>query len=88
MIQFNIDLDGKWIVTKHVAKHNHPLGSSNKRYLLPSHRKVSSEDLMFVKELKDARIGVVDAFCSLIKLAGGAPFVDFQLNDLYNMLGK
>jgi len=55
---------------------------------LPSHWKVSSEDLLFVKEVRDAGVRVADAFRVLVKQVGGTPFVCFQLNDLYNMLGE
>jgi len=51
MIQFNTDLDGKYIVIKHVGEHNHPFCCINERHLLPSYMKVSTEDLLFVTEL-------------------------------------
>ena len=86
MIQFNINLDGKWNVTKRVAKHNHPLCGTNEQHLLSSHRKVSTEDLLFVTELRDAEVRVADAFCVLKKQAGGASCVSFQLKDLYNRI--
>jgi len=33
MSPFNIDLDGKWIVTNFVAKHNHSLSGANEQRL-------------------------------------------------------
>ena len=54
---------------------------------MPPHRKVLSEDILFVKGLRDAEVRVADALCVLIRQAGGAPFVGFQLNNLYNTLG-
>ena len=67
MVQFNIGLDGKWIVTKHLAEHSHSLCSTSERFLLPSLRKVSTEHLLLVKELRDLGVQVADAFHGLIK---------------------
>jgi len=36
-VQFHIDEDGKWIVTRHDTEHNHALHSPSKQHLLPSH---------------------------------------------------
>ena len=39
-----------------------------------------------MKELRDAGVRLANAFRVLIKQAGGAPFVGFQLKDLYNRI--
>ena len=69
-----------------MTEHNHPLCSTNKQHLLPSHEKFPTEDLLFVTKLRDAGVRVADAFHVLIKQAGGASFVGFQLEDLYNRI--
>jgi len=48
------------------------LRSLSKRYLLPSHREVSEEDTLFVKQLSESRIGVTDAYRMLKKQARGS----------------
>jgi len=66
-IQFHIDEDGNWIATQHEAEHNHPLCSPSKRHLLPSHREVSENNILFVEQLRELGIGVADTYRVLKK---------------------
>ena len=88
LIQFHIDEDGKWIATRHVIEHNHALCSPSKRHLLPSHREVSEEDILFVKQLRESGIGVADTYRVLKKQACGSPSLGYGLRDVYNKLNQ
>ena len=87
-IQFHIDEDGKWIVTHHDTEHNHALCSPSQRQLLPSHREVSKEDILFFKQLRDSGIGVADAYHVLKKQVGGSPSLGYDLRDVSNKLSQ
>ena len=87
-IQFHVDEDGKWIVTRHETDHDHALYSPSKRHLLPSHREVSEEDISFVKQLRESGIGIADAYCVLKKQAEGSPSLGYGLQDVYNKLSQ
>jgi len=52
-IQFYIDEGGKCIATRHDTKNNHPLCSPSELHLLPSHREMSEDDILFMKQLKE-----------------------------------
>ena len=72
-IQFHIDEDGKWTATRHDIEYNHPLCSPSKRHLFPSHRQVSEDDILFVKQLGKSGVGVANAYYVLKKQVGGSP---------------
>ena len=54
----------------HNIQHNHALCSPCKRHLLPLHREVFEEDILFVKQLMELGIGIVYAHHVLKKQAG------------------
>jgi len=83
-----MDEDGKWIVTRHDTEHNHALYSPSKRHLLPSHREVSEEDILFVKQLRELGIRVADAYRVLKEQVGGFPSLGYGLRDIYNKLSQ
>ena len=64
--EFHIDVDGKWIATRHEIEHNHLLCSPSKGHLLPSHRKVSEHDILFVKQLRELGIRVANTYHCLL----------------------
>jgi len=51
----------------HIIEYNHLLCSPSKRYLLPSQREVSEEDILFVKQLRKLGIRIGDAYPVLKK---------------------
>lgn len=53
MSPFNIDLDGKRIVTNYVAKHNHSLCGVSEQHLLRPYRKALTDGLFVGFQLKD-----------------------------------
>jgi len=83
-IQFHIDEDEKWLATRCETDHNHPLCSSDKRHLLPSHRQVSEDDILFFKQLRVSGIGITDTYRVLNKQARGPPCLCYGLRDIYN----
>ena len=85
-VQFRIDEDGKWIVTQHDTERNHDLCSPSKQHLLPSHRGVSEEDILFVKQLRELGIGLADAYRVLKKQVRSSPSLGYGLRDVYNKL--
>jgi len=87
-IQFHIDEGGKWIVTRYDTEHNHALCSLSKRHLLHLYREASEGDILFVKQLREAGIGVADAYRMLKKQAGGSPYLGYGLRDVYNKLSQ
>jgi len=64
------------------------LCSPSKRHLLPSHREVYEEDILFVKQLRELGIGIADAYRVLKKQAGGSPSLGYGLRDVYNKLSQ
>ena len=87
-IQFHIDEDGKWLAPQHEIEYNHPLRSPNKQHLLPSHRQVSEDDILFVKQLRESGIGIADTCCVLKKQVGGSPCLCYGLRDVYNKIAQ
>ena len=59
--QFHIDKNGTWTVTKHNTEHNHPMCNPSERHLLPWHRKVSENDIQYIKQLGDLGVPVAYA---------------------------
>ncbi|XP_019174999.1 PREDICTED: protein FAR1-RELATED SEQUENCE 5-like [Ipomoea nil] len=86
MCQFDIDSNGKWVITKHVKEHNHELCPASSSYMLRSHRKVSENQLTCLKNMKRSGVPLSDGIRFLKCQSGGSPFVGFTPRDAYNMI--
>ncbi|XP_031108391.1 protein FAR1-RELATED SEQUENCE 5-like [Ipomoea triloba] len=85
-VQFDLDGNGMWIVTKHQKLHNHEFVPTTKSYLLRSHRSVSRNHLSYLKDLKKSGVCVADGLRFLKTQSGGSPLVGFTSRDAYNSL--
>ncbi|XP_019178034.1 PREDICTED: protein FAR1-RELATED SEQUENCE 5-like [Ipomoea nil] len=88
MCQFDIDSNGKWVVTKHVKEHNHELCLASSSYMLRSHRKVSENQLTCLKNMKRSGVPLSDGIRFLKCQSGGSLFVGFTPRDAYNMISS
>ncbi|XP_031116579.1 protein FAR1-RELATED SEQUENCE 5-like [Ipomoea triloba] len=85
-VQFDLDGNGMWTVTKHQKLHNHEFVPTTKSYLLRSHRSVSRNHLSYIKDLKKSGVCVADGLRFLKTQSGGSPLVGFTSRDAYNSL--
>ncbi|XP_031099773.1 protein FAR1-RELATED SEQUENCE 5-like [Ipomoea triloba] len=85
-VQFDLDGNGMWTVTKHQKLHNHEFVPTTKSYLLRSHRSVSRNHLSYLKDLKKSGVCVADGLRFLKTQSGGSPLVGFTSRDAYNSL--
>ncbi|XP_031121402.1 uncharacterized protein LOC116024582 [Ipomoea triloba] len=85
-VQFDLDGNGMWTVTKHQKLHNHEFVPTTKSYLLRSHRSVSRNHLSYLKDLKKSGVCVADDLRFLKTQSGGSPLVGFTSRDAYNSL--
>jgi len=86
MVQFSIDRNGVWTVTRHDKIHNHPFCDLSKRHLLKSQRTVTPDQLELLKLMHSSRIKVSDVMRLLKKEVGGSPALGFTNKDAYNAL--
>ncbi|XP_031120251.1 protein FAR1-RELATED SEQUENCE 5-like [Ipomoea triloba] len=70
-VQFDLDGNGMWTVTKHQKLHNHEFVPTTKSYLLRSHRSVSRNHLSYIKDLKKSGVCVADGLRFLKTQSGG-----------------
>jgi len=56
--------------------------------LLPSHREVFKQDILFVKQLRGSGIGFADTYHVLKKQASGSPSLGYGLRNVYNKLSQ
>ncbi|XP_019174289.1 PREDICTED: protein FAR1-RELATED SEQUENCE 5-like [Ipomoea nil] len=85
-VQFDVGGDGLWTVAKHMKMHNHELCDLDKSHLLRSHRRVGSNQLSCLKDLKQSGVGVAGGIRFLKHQSGGSPLVGFTSRDAYNSL--
>ncbi|XP_019179493.1 PREDICTED: protein FAR1-RELATED SEQUENCE 5-like [Ipomoea nil] len=85
-VQFDVDGNGVWTITKHEKGHNHELCPSDKSHLLRSHRKVGKNQLSYLKDLKRSGVALTDGVRFLTQQSGGSPFVGFTNPDAFNSL--
>ena len=53
-IQFDVDENGVWTVTRHEKEHNHELCGSSKTHLLRSHKRVTKNQLIYLQHFKES----------------------------------
>ncbi|XP_031094305.1 protein FAR1-RELATED SEQUENCE 5-like [Ipomoea triloba] len=87
-IQFDVDGNGVWTVTKHEKAHNHKLSTKDKSHLLRSHRRVGNNQLSYLRDLKKSGVALADGIRFLKHQSGGSPLVGFTNRDAYNSLAS
>ncbi|XP_019172854.1 PREDICTED: protein FAR1-RELATED SEQUENCE 5-like [Ipomoea nil] len=68
LVQFDVDGNGMWTVTKHVKEHNHELCSFGKSHLPRSHRRVGNNHLEYLKDMKKSGVALADAMATAISI--------------------
>ena len=76
-IQFDVDKNGVWTVTRHEKEYNHELCGSRKTHLFRSHRRVTKNLLIYLQHLKESGIPVCDGIRLLKKQSGDSLFYWF-----------
>ena len=78
MILFTIDENGKWMVTRLVAKHNHELAKLDERYLLRSIRSFMAIKVGIIDFVVNAGIQTVDVYSYMVEEVGGVENQSFS----------
>ncbi|XP_019190977.1 PREDICTED: protein FAR1-RELATED SEQUENCE 11-like isoform X2 [Ipomoea nil] len=73
-VQFDVDGNGVWTVTKHEKGHNHELCPSDKSHLLRSHRRVVKNQFLCLNDLK-SEVALADDIRLLKQQSEGSPSV-------------
>ena len=67
IVQFDVDENGVWTVTRHEKEHNHELCGSSKTHLLRLYGRVTKNQMIYLQHLKEIEIPVCDGIRLLKK---------------------
>jgi hypothetical protein len=88
LVQFDVNSDGKWKVSKLQNDHNHEMAKAYEMHLLRSARRVKAAQGDTLESLVSSGIKTCQAFSYLSKESGGAGSVGFLKKDAYNELNN